>query len=221
MRNLSILPFLLTFFLLVTPAFAQLELGDWWSFDYFWSEALGLPGEWAPTESVRNFIFNFLVPFIALYAILLGIIRALGMFRTTPSIELIIAFAMAFMTLPSKIFIAFVSFTLGLAGIWGYIVFLAMFLGGSYFYGVGFLRKHKTQADIYVTYSKEVNTLREERKSLYEKITKLEKEISSEDLSLEQIQDRMKKIKKLREELDTINKRLEALRYASQTVTSM
>jgi len=141
---------LMLLLLLFQTVVAQtLELGDLYSVEYLWEEVFGLPAEWMIP---RNFIFNFMVPFLALFAVCLGMIRAIGMFRRSPNIEVILAFAMAFMTLPSKFFVWFVSFTLGLAGMYSYILFLIMFFLGGGIYTYTFYLRKLTSAEVAKSY---------------------------------------------------------------------
>jgi hypothetical protein len=182
---------------------------EFWSIEYLWKDVFGFPADWIQP---RNLIFNFIVPFIALFAVILGMLRNLRIFPRTPSIEIVIAFAMAFMTLPSHIFVVFVSWSLSVAGMWAYVLFLAMFVGGSWFYSVGFLRRKQTAAGIYSTYEKERKSLELQLGIIRGEIVKKTQELpkaSGENLArlLREIEELKDKEKKIMEQID-------ALRYS-------
>jgi len=84
-----------------------------------------------------NFLWYVLVPFIAIWAIVLGFLRTLRIFPNQRTIELIIAFCMAFATLPTGIFMSFVNLLLGFSGVWATGVFFVMFIAGVFLYGRG------------------------------------------------------------------------------------
>jgi len=202
------------FLVLITSAKAQ-EYGELWSLEYFWTQVFGLPAEWLPSQNLRNFIFNFMVPFLALFTILLGILRQIRIFWRTPAIEIVIAFAMAFLTLPSKIFIILVSLTLAFAGIWGYLMFLFMFIGGSLFYSLYFVRRWRGRADIYKHFRSSMTHLSNEEKILSEQIADLYQQLSQAKDPKEM--DRInKKIKNLKERLDLVREKMRNLRMSHE-----
>ncbi|MEM5843915.1 MAG: hypothetical protein QXX07_02620 [Candidatus Aenigmatarchaeota archaeon] len=190
-----------------------------WSAEYLWKEVFGLPAEWLQP---RNFLFNFLVPFLALYVMLLGLLRQLRIFWRTPAIEIVIAFAMAFMTLPSKIFLVYVQITLGLAGVWGYTMVLLMFIVGSLLYSLGyifkpyaFLQRQRTMANIYKTYKKGTESLEKQLEGIRAKIA----DVQWEMLQAQPGQDLtpyIRKIEKLRKQEEDIIKKLNAIKLANR-----
>jgi cell division protein FtsB len=209
--------FLLIFFiflLLITSVKAQ-EYGELWSLEYFWTQVFGLPEEWLPSQNLRNFIFNFMVPFLALFTILLGILRQIRIFWRTPAIEIVIAFAMAFLTLPSKVFITFVNLTLAFAGIWGYLMFLFMFIGGSLFYSLAFVRRWRGRADIYKHFRSSMEYLSNEEEILSAQIADLYHKLS-EAKDPEEINRINKKIKNLKERLDFVREKMRSLRMSHE-----
>jgi len=84
-----------------------------------------------------NFLWYVLVPFIAVWAIVLGFLRTLRIFRTQSNLEIIISFTMAFATLPTGIFMSFVNLLLGLSGVWATLIFFVMFIVGVFLYARG------------------------------------------------------------------------------------
>jgi hypothetical protein len=149
--------------LIFLPNLVLAQWSDWFNINYVWEEVFGLPSEWTQP---RNLIFNFIVPFIAIFAVCLGLLRALRIFQRTPNIEIVLAFAMAFMTLPSKAFVLFVSFTLGLAGVYSYGIFLALIFVGGYYYFLIKRRTWGTEAGTAFAYKQATRNLREKIKDI-------------------------------------------------------
>lgn len=90
--------------------------------------ALGFPDEWL---TVNGFIFNFFVPFIGAWAIVLGFLRVIGIFETESRLELIISFAMVFSTLPIGWFVIWVQWMFGYGAIFATVAFVALFILGT------------------------------------------------------------------------------------------
>lgn len=144
-KTVEFICLLLSLLIFVNAVLAQtVEWGDFFSVDYLWTDVFGLSSDWLQP---KLFLFNFLVPFVAIFAVCLGLLRALRIFERTPNIEMVLAFAMAFMTLPSHIFIAFVNITLGLGGMWSYGIFILLFLVGTGYYVFYRFRMWGTMAD--------------------------------------------------------------------------
>jgi len=197
--------------------FAQAIIGDY-SFDYVWNTIFvgifGLDPSWTQP---KLFLFNFLLPFIALFAIILGTIRNIRIFPRSPTIEVAIAFIMAFMTLPSKGFILFVNVTLGIAGGFAYILFLGMFFFGSFFFAIGFGHRTLGEAGIWAAYNRE-------RKRLEDEVKKYESDIASAYTNLATMTPgtpgytaQLDKIKKLEESRQKAQARMADLKTAFQT----
>lgn len=144
-RKFQVLLFIFIFTLLVKSVKAQ-EFGDFFSPQYLWTQVLGLPAEWVQPQ---QFLFNFVIPFIALYTIILGLLRNLRIFPMATYTNWVIAFAMAFMTLPSRIFVTIVGIVLGFAGIFGFFIFIVMFFVGSYLYARGFIYRQSAEVQMY------------------------------------------------------------------------
>ncbi|MCS7106011.1 MAG: hypothetical protein NZ942_01710 [Candidatus Aenigmarchaeota archaeon] len=190
-----------------------------WDPKYIWVEVFGLPEEWLQP---RNFLFNFLVPFLALYVILLGIFRQLRIFWRTPGVEVVLAFAISFIFLSTKIFLIYLQITLGLVGVWGYSMFLLMFIVGSFLYSLGyifkpyaFLQRQRTLATVYKTYRKGTESLEKQLESIRLEIGKVQAEMvqakPEEDLT-----PFIKKIEKLRKQEEDIIKKLNALKLTTR-----
>ena len=209
-KKIYALTFLLTFFLLVNSVHAQ----EFWSPEYLWTEILGLPQEWTQP---REFLFKFMIPFIALYAILLGLLKSLRIFPTTSYINWVLAFAMAFMTLPSRIFVTIVGITLGFAGMFGYIIFLAMFFGGSYLYAKGFLHKHAGIAATYKAYKESIRHMEKDEEILSKRLADLYHQLSTIDPADPHAHEKMGKIERqireVKSQLENVREKIRLARY--------
>jgi len=123
----------LVFLLQVSVVSAQIYgLPDWGNLSDQVFDALGFPYEW---RTVTGFLYNFLVPFIGIWAILLGFLRVVRIFQYQPRLEIIITFAMAFMTIPLGWFVPFVQWAFAFMGAYTVIVFLLLFGFGIFIYG--------------------------------------------------------------------------------------
>lgn len=130
--ELILLFFSLNFIFFSSFTFAQFEFYNEWIRGTF-ADFFGIPSEWLVVPTV---IYNLIIPFIAIFAIALGFLRQIRIFANSPNIEMVLAFAMAFSTLPSRVFVQFVAFTLGLMGGYAYILFMVLFFVGSAFYSL-------------------------------------------------------------------------------------
>jgi hypothetical protein len=136
MKKNSIIIFVLVFFVIFSPiVFAQnFQFNPLnWNIQSI-ADLLQIPQD--AFKSPGNFIFLLLVPFIAVWAITLGFLKQLRIFPRSPSIETIIAFTMAFATLPSGILTYFVSYALAAAGGYATIMFFVMFFVGVTLYTI-------------------------------------------------------------------------------------
>jgi len=109
----------------------------------FASTTLGIPSEWLRLPLL---IYNVVIPFLGIMAVSLGMLKQLRIFPRAPQIEILLAFLMAFSTLPSKAFVTFVTLTLGVMGGWAYLVFIFLFFVGSAFFSV--IRIHGWKAEM-------------------------------------------------------------------------
>jgi hypothetical protein len=114
------------------PNVSNYNFAYWPNIDYILT-ILGIPGDYLG-NSISNLIFRLIIPFIAIWTITLGLLKALRIFPNSPNLEIIIAFTMAFATLPTGIFVAFVGFLLAFSGVWSVGIFFIMFIGGSFLY---------------------------------------------------------------------------------------
>jgi hypothetical protein len=156
MKLKLLLLLLLAFFNLFPILVAAQNIGDLYNVDYLWTQVFGLDPSWTQP---RLLLFNFALPFLALMAVILGFLRELRIFTRTPAVEFIIAFVMAFSTLPSKVFILFVAGSLAFAGGFAYVVFLLLFIFGSAIFGAGFLHREWGTMSAFSSYRKDMNRI--------------------------------------------------------------
>jgi len=192
-----------------------LEWGDLYSVEYLWEEVFGLPAEWMIP---RNFIFNFMVPFLALFAVCLGMIRAIGMFRRSPNIEVVLAFSMAFLTLPSKWFIWFVSVSLGFMGGYAYVLFFIMFLLGGGLYTRTFYLRKLTAKKTAESYLRALETLHKDLRRINSRLREIQDRLADVYISDRERERLIKEAFQLRAEREKILDQLEKIKEAQELI---
>jgi uncharacterized membrane protein YfbV (UPF0208 family) len=96
-----------------------------------------------------EFLFLVILPFTAIFAISYGFLHMLNIFKGVPNEEGIyrlLAFIMAFSTIPMGIFMILIAFWFSFMGTFSVAVFVAMFVLGVFFRGYGFVSKEYTRA---------------------------------------------------------------------------
>lgn len=88
------------------------------------------------------FLYFFLLPFVAIFAITWAFLKQLKIFEGLERrIEGLIAFIITFMTLPMGTFILLIAFWFSFAGAFSVAIFIIMFLVGVFFRGYGFIEE--------------------------------------------------------------------------------
>ncbi|MEM5872775.1 MAG: hypothetical protein QXV63_00905 [Candidatus Aenigmatarchaeota archaeon] len=88
------------------------------------------------------FIYFFLLPFVAIYAITWAFLKQIKIFEGLGrNLEGLFAFIIAFMTLPMGTFILLVAFWFSVMGAFSVAVFVVMFLAGVFLRGLGFVEE--------------------------------------------------------------------------------
>lgn len=129
MKKTFLLSFTLTSLFLVNFVFAQTFN---YVYDVNWiANILKIPQDFL---YLPNLLWYLIVPFIAIWAIVLGFMRTLRIFRNSSGLEMIISFVMAFATLPSGAFSILVGWLLGFSGFVAVIAFFGMFILGVILY---------------------------------------------------------------------------------------
>ena len=138
---------------------------------------LGLPEEWMYVPAI---IYLFILPFAAIYTLVWAFLQSLGIFTNVPSsVNRILAFIVAFLTIPFGWFVKLVWVLFSFMGAWSVVIFVATFVIGVFFRGFGVARKEYVQA---------LKTYENVGKELQSKLNELQKrvdELSSEDIERE------------------------------------
>jgi len=96
---------------------------------------LGLPQEWMYIPAI---IYLFLLPFAAIYTLVWAFLQSLGIFTNVPSsVNRVLAFIIAFLTIPIGWFIKLVWILFSFMGAWSVVIFAATFIVGVFFRGYG------------------------------------------------------------------------------------
>lgn len=216
--------FLLTLALFSNVALAQLEPFPTAAGDIL-LRIIGLPPDFVQT--VPDFIFRFIVPFLALFAIVYGIFREIRIFSGQPRLQGAISFFMVFLTLsPSSflfspsLFFLFVSFVLQGGAVFAFLIFIFMFFVGGALMSVSFWYRRKGEAFVQKTYH-------DRRNQLTRELNDLETALRIQRAELVEVvargdEDRRRALESLiirtRERLDDIERRLRELRQVYSTV---
>jgi len=95
---------------------------------------LGLPEEWMYVPAI---IYLFILPFVAIYTLVWAFLQSLGILSNVPSsINRVLAFIVAFLTIPMGWFVRFVLVLFGFMGVWSVLVFVATFAVAVFFRGL-------------------------------------------------------------------------------------
>ncbi|MBS3055712.1 MAG: hypothetical protein J4452_04475 [Candidatus Aenigmarchaeota archaeon] len=128
------------------------------------TNVFGIPQEWLTAQKL---IFNVIIPFLALMAVCLGMLKQLRIFPRAQYVEVLLAFLMAFSTLPLKWFVIFVTWSLGAMGVWAYIIFFVLFVFGSLLFGImrgrGYVGEFNASMAFYKDVNKELDQIRQKR----------------------------------------------------------
>jgi len=138
---------------------------------------LGLPNEWMYVPAI---IYLFILPFTAIFAIVWAFLQSLGIFTNlSPKINRLLAFIIAFLTIPIGWFTKLVWVLFSFMGAWSVVVFVATFIIGVFFRGFGVARRE---------YSLALKTYESVGKELENQISELQKkvdELNSADIERE------------------------------------
>jgi hypothetical protein len=95
---------------------------------------LGLPEEWMYVPAI---IYLFILPFAAIYTLVWAFLQSLGIFTNVPSsVNRILAFIVAFLTIPFGWFVKLVWVLFSFMGAWSVVIFVATFVIGVFFRGL-------------------------------------------------------------------------------------
>jgi len=143
------------------------------------------------------FLYFFLLPFVAIYAITWGFLTQIGIFgdQETRRLNPLLAFIISFLTLPMGIFLTLLAFWFSVLGGFSIAVFVLMFLAGVFLRGYGFLAERYAEAKV-KEYSYYLKIKEEARKTLKELWNALVKEKGGEEnIDVEALKDFVSKNK--------------------------
>jgi hypothetical protein len=138
---------------------------------------LGLPKEWMYVPAI---IYLFILPFAAIYTLVWVFLQMLEVFtHVSPNVNRVLAFIIAFLTIPMGWFVKTVWVLFSFMGIFSVVVFAAIFLIGVFFRG--FRVATKEYAKTLKTYGSIRNELQSRLKTLQNEV----EELTSEDIDRE------------------------------------
>jgi hypothetical protein len=104
---------------------------------------LGLPQEWMYVPAI---IYLFILPFAAIYTLVWAFLQSLGIFaNVSSSVNRILAFIIAFLTIPFGLFVKFVWILFVFMGGWSVVIFAATFILGVFYRGAGIALKQQVE----------------------------------------------------------------------------
>jgi hypothetical protein len=138
---------------------------------------LGLPEDWTYIPAI---IYLFILPFAAIYTLVWAFLQSLGIFTNVPSsVNRILAFIIAFLTIPFGWFVKLVWILFSFMGAWSVVIFVVTFIVGVFFRGFGVARRE---------YALALKTYESIHKELLDKLTELKKRVGglgAEDIDRE------------------------------------
>ena len=113
---------------------------------------LGLPEEWMYVPAI---IYLFVLPFAAVYTLVWAFLQSIGIFTNVPSsVNRVLAFIVAFLTIPMGWFVKLVWVLFSFMGAWSVAIFVATFVVGIFFRGLGVARREFEEYRKFVLRSK-------------------------------------------------------------------
>jgi len=100
---------------------------------------LGLPETWLYVPAI---IYLFILPFAAIYTLVWAFLQSLGIFTNVPSsVNRVLAFIIAFLTIPIGWFVKLVWVLFSFMGAWSVVIFVVTFVVGVFFRGLTISRR--------------------------------------------------------------------------------
>ena len=132
-----ILGFLLSTQLAFAQQFVDLQnyLGSWFSVENLVKFIFpGYPDEWLRVPQV---IYYVIIPFITAFTVLYGLLVEFRIFQRAPKVNAVLAFAMAFLLMPSGILTWIVTVLYAGGAFLGVVAFIVVFIIGIFIWGYG------------------------------------------------------------------------------------
>ena len=116
---------------------------------------IGLPREWV--SYVPAVIYMFVLPFAAIFALVWAFLASLALFtHVGANINRLLAFIIAFMTIPVGWYVKMVWVLFSFMGAWSVAVFAAVFIVGVFYRGAGIVAKERMLYKQYIGTAKQV-----------------------------------------------------------------
>jgi hypothetical protein len=216
MQKFNIPILLIVFLSLVQPVFAQNIAQNFPQFPFstFWNPDalatfLGVPAEWL---SVPKVIYYVIVPFIVAFTVTYGILTELRIFRTaTNKVNIILAFAMSFLLLPSGVLTIIVTYFYAANAFIGLMGFGLLFLFGTLMWVYGRARGIRHEV---AYHGERVGQLRNQLNHLDREIQQLTEDIyrrRSNGATEEQLRSRIERLDHLRQQQADYEQRIHGL----------
>ncbi len=94
--------------------------------------ALGFPTGWLRPDT---FIWYAFLPLLGVTMVVYGLLTVINIFgRNRPGFYFLLAFLIAFSTIPMGLFVVFVSLIFSFIGTWSMLIFVALFIGGTIYF---------------------------------------------------------------------------------------
>lgn len=190
------------------------------------SAILAIEEDWLKLPTV---IYNLILPFIAIFAVTLGLLKELRIYRNQPNIEIVLAFVIAFSTLPLGAFAIFVNWTLTFLGIFAYGIFLLLFVIGGGFFAYNRSRgwqasgvESKAVLKSFRALEDQTTRIKEQRIQINNKIKEFDDKLVSEGnpMKIDHWENEIKKLRvklvELRTDEDSILDRMRALKRSHE-----
>jgi len=141
--TLSLLAVAAVFSILFVPGVAQAQYySSSQVVDFIWVKTFGFKSQWL--SQPNQIITQVILPSIAVYAIFLGLLRTLQVFRGMGNMEHVIA-AVVMLSALFMGWIGWISAWMAVLGLWSVVIFIVLiFIGGS-LYTAGFIKRTKHQ----------------------------------------------------------------------------
>ena len=209
--KIKILITVLVFLILFSgPAFAQYSTQDWATPTIRIFFGPDVPAEYLTSN---NFFQMLILPWLAIWFVMWGILEELRIFRRKTSLNAVIAFLISFMAGATGGMLGVVRWMYGWAGVYGALAFGAlMFVGISLWFAVrlsswtGWWKGSLTSAKDYIAKEEEIDKLKAEMERL--KIAKAGAPAGAEQAYDAQIQKAIEYLKKLAEEQEKREKEM-------------
>lgn len=175
---LSLLAIAAVFSFFFAPSLAEAQYyGSSQIVDFVWVKTFGFKAQWL--NEPKEIILQVILPSVAIYAVFLGLLRTLQIFRGMGSMEHVIA-AVVMLSSLFMGWIGWVSGFMAVLGVWSIAIFIFLILIGGVLYSIGFVKRTKhTQIDsILSDYNKATGGIHKQMNNYNRHISNLNRRLS-------------------------------------------